>query len=317
MMKTMTSKSTELSGIWIIDKPVGPTSHDIVSFIRSRSKITRVGHTGTLDPQASGVLVICTGKATRLIEYLENDKEYRAEISLGRTTDTYDAAGKTLLERPVPELTLAQVEEACVGFRGKIQQIPPMVSAKRFQGQRLYELARQGKEVERKPVEVSIQKFEIVDFASPVIKVLVVCSAGMYVRTLAHDLGEKLGCGAHLKSLTRTRVGAFGIERSLTLPAWEQAWNTDKAAAAMVPMHQAVAHLPSISVAREKARIAVAGKPLIFTDEECLSLAGVDFFDPPFVALLFPDNTLFAIAKPRRKIRGWIVKVEKIFQNEF
>ena len=304
------------TGVWSIDKPVGPTSHDVVATIRSRSRIKRVGHTGTLDPLASGVLVICVGKATRIIEYLADDKEYEAELQLGITTDTFDAAGKVTGEKPVPEITLGQLQEVCQAFTGKIQQVPPMVSAKRHQGKRLYELAREGKEVERKPVEVTIGKFEILEFKSPLLKIRIVCTAGTYIRALANDLGQALGCGAHLKTLRRLRVGSFDIARTQTLPEWEKAWAEGKGRETLIPLEKAVPHLPVIPVTAGNARVALTGRPLIMTDEECPGLAGADPFDPPYVSLILPDGSLFAIAQPKRKIRGWIIKADKIFKTD-
>ena len=316
-MKTMELKGQTTSGIWVMDKPVGPTSHDVVSFVRSRSRIQRVGHTGTLDPLGSGVLVLAVGKATRLIEYLQDDKEYEAEVLLGVTTDTYDAAGKVVTEKPVPPFTLAEIEAACARFRGAIQQVPPMVSAKRFQGQRLYDLARKGVEVERKPIDVTISKLQVLGWESPVVKLLVVCSTGTYVRSLAFDLGEVLGCGGHLKLLKRTRVGSFPIAQALSPEAWEAAWRANKASDHLIPMEKAVAYLPAIPVTYENAKVSLSGRPLMVSDEECPSLAGMDYFNPTFASLLLPDGSLFAVTKPRRKIRGWILKPEKIFRSEW
>ncbi len=306
-------KITHLNGLWVIHKPIGPTSHDIVSFIRSKSRIQQVGHTGTLDPLASGVLIICVGKATRLIEYLNDEKEYEAAVCLGRTTDTLDAAGTTVAEKEVPSLTKDDLEKVLSGLRGKIQQIPPMVSAKRHQGKRLYELAREGKEVERKPVEVHVKRLDLLGFTSPVIRLSILCSAGTYIRSLAADIGEKLGCGAYLQSLVRLKVGAFSLQQALTPDQWEENWLSDQGQRTLVSMKEAAAHLPSITIVPEKAKVLLNGRPLIIADEDYPNLNNIDYFDPPFLSVFLPDGPLFAIASLKRKIKGWIVKVDKVF----
>lgn len=199
-------------------KPEGWSSFDVVKKIRAHIGTKKVGHAGSLDPFASGVLLICTGKATKRVEELMRlEKEYVACIELGRTTDTYDRTGKIVRCTDPNEVKHSEVLEACAGFQGRLWQTPPMYSAIKMNGKRLYELARQGKTIERPPREVTIHEIEVLDFSLPFIQVKVVCSKGTYIRSLAFDLGEKLGCGAHLKELTRTRIGSYKIDNAYSI----------------------------------------------------------------------------------------------------
>jgi tRNA pseudouridine55 synthase len=226
-----------MDGLLVIDKPPGITSHDVVDDIRRILQVRRVGHTGTLDPFATGVLVILIGRATRLAQFLSGvEKAYEAVIRLGYATDTGDVTGKpigstkensTLSESPMRLWSREQIEAALEGLRGEIDQVPPMYSAKKQGGRKLYEMARLGEQVERKPVRVCINKFEAIKSTGEFLKdnldgtfdfeVRVECSSGTYVRTLAEDFGKRLGVGAHLAELRRTRVGDFQIQQALTL----------------------------------------------------------------------------------------------------
>lgn len=208
--------SIESLGPWdgavLVDKPAGPTSHDVVDAIRRQFRLKKVGHAGTLDPNATGLLVLLLGRGTKLSERLMGtDKVYEGTIRFGESTDSYDTDGKTTNTRPVPELTVNQLNEAAVAFTGDIQQIPPMVSAIKKDGVPLYKLARKGIEVERAPRLIHIYQFKFEDYAAPDASFRVKCTKGTYVRSLAHDLGEKLGCGAHLKDLRRTVSGQLSV----------------------------------------------------------------------------------------------------------
>ncbi|HKZ70850.1 MAG TPA: tRNA pseudouridine(55) synthase TruB [Anaerolineales bacterium] len=206
-----------MNGLLIVNKPVGPTSHDIVYRIRKWSGERRVGHTGTLDPLASGVLVICLGTATRISEYvLHSDKRYTAVIRLGQTTATYDSQGRVVDQRPV-DLTQDQIEPALAAFRGEITQTPPAYSAVQVGGRRAYDMARQGEEVDLKPRTVTIHSLNLLAWKSPDLTLDIFCSAGTYIRTIAHDLGQALGCGGHVTGLTRTATGPFKIEDAVPL----------------------------------------------------------------------------------------------------
>ena len=206
------------NGILVIDKPAGWTSHDVVAKLRGILHVKRIGHAGTLDPMATGVLPVFVGRATRAVEFAaEREKEYIAGLRLGVVTDTQDCTGTTLETHPV-EVTRDQVEAILDRFRGDLQQIPPLYSAVKKNGRKLYELARRGVEVERQPRPVTIHQLELLDQVSPTDYTLrVLCSKGTYVRTLCHDMGQALGCGGTLFSLRRTRSAGFTLEDAVTL----------------------------------------------------------------------------------------------------
>ncbi len=210
-------KGQQVSGILNINKPAGMTSHDVVDRVRRISGQRRVGHAGTLDPAATGVLVVCLGQATRVAEYLmASDKVYRAEIRLGVSTDTHDAEGQVTATAEV-DISEEEVRKALAAFIGSIRQVPPMYSALKREGVPLYKLARQGITVEREPRLVEIHDIEVLDWNPPLLTIRVECSPGTYIRALARDLGQKLGCGAHLQSLTRLASGHFTLEEAVSL----------------------------------------------------------------------------------------------------
>lgn len=205
-------------GFLNIYKPRGMTSHDVVARIRKVLHIKQVGHTGTLDPFATGVLPIAIGKATKLIEYLNGDKEYIATVQFGKTTDTYDLEGE-VTETFNKKVTESEVVEALKSFEGEISQMPPIYSAIKVNGKKLYDYARSGKKVEIKPRHVTISKIELIDFdcENQVAKIVVACSAGTYIRSIAYDLGMQLGCGGYLTALERTKAGKFKVQDAVEL----------------------------------------------------------------------------------------------------
>jgi len=208
----------ELDGVLLVDKPTDHTSHDVVARLRGKLRMKRIGHAGTLDPMATGLLVMLVGKATRLSQYLIGiDKEYEGTIELGKTTNTQDAEGEVMETRPVPPLTEAEVRTAIQGFLGDQYQIPPMFSAIKIDGVPLYKSARKGEDIAREPRFIRVMSWDLTGFALPRLDFRLRCSKGTYVRTLAHDLGNKLGCGAHLAALRRTAAGSFRIADALTL----------------------------------------------------------------------------------------------------
>ncbi len=214
-----------MDGILNIDKPWGKTSFSIVAMVKRLSGERRVGHAGTLDPAATGVLPVCLGRGTRVIEFLvDTTKTYRAQIELGVATDTYDASGEITQQGDPSGITHEQLASALTLFRGSIQQVPPMYSAVKHHGRPLYELARAGIEVERKSRVANIYRLELRDWQSPIATVEVECGKGTYIRSLAHDLGQSLGCGAHLKSLVRSRCGLFDIKNAVSVPQLEDAF---------------------------------------------------------------------------------------------
>jgi tRNA pseudouridine55 synthase len=207
-----------LDGALLIDKPTGWTSHDVVAKVRGHFRLKKVGHCGTLDPNATGLLTLVLGKATKLSNRLmADDKVYEGAIKFGETTDSYDADGEITGTLPVPPLTVAQLNEAAGEFVGDLMQVPPMVSAVKKDGVPLYKLARKGKEVEREPKLIHIYRFEFTDYQEPVGRCVITCTKGTYVRSLAHDLGGKIGCGANLAELRRTRSGKLDVADAIRL----------------------------------------------------------------------------------------------------
>jgi len=252
-----------MDGILIIDKPAGLTSHDVVARVRHTLKTKRVGHTGTLDPFATGVMVILVGRATRLARFLDKDeKEYEAVIEFGSETDTGDLTGVRSAECGMRNEEIAEIvartnwDDIFSFFRGEIEQIPPMYSAKKVGGKKLYEHARRGQVIERESVQLVIKQLDLLH--DPVgtapgsdtsIRISVVCSAGTYIRQLAEDIGRKIGVGAHLTGLRRTRAGRFSLDDAVTL---DQLENADDPANCLMPMELAVEHLQSITLAADR-----------------------------------------------------------------
>lgn len=250
-----------MNGVLIIDKPAGITSHDVVSRVRRSLNTKRVGHTGTLDPFATGVMVILVGQATRLAQFLDKDeKEYEARVKFGFETDTGDRTGNPKgtahsafgCASPM-SIYPAALEAALESFRGEIEQVPPMYSAKKIDGKKLYEHARKGETIERKAARVRIDGLEVIDehkLSEPrsEIDIRVICSAGTYIRTLAEDIGRQLGVGAHLAELRRTRAGQFNIEKAITLDQL----NEDPVSTVLIPMSDAVGHLPEFTIEEER-----------------------------------------------------------------
>jgi tRNA pseudouridine55 synthase len=248
-----------MNGILLIDKPQGMTSHDVVRRVRRLLRTRRVGHTGTLDPLATGVLPIAVGEATRIVQFLmEGDKTYRAILKLGETTTTQDAEGEVLERRPVEGITAETVIAAARSFEGVIRQLPPMYSALKKDGVPLYRLARQGIEVERESRAVRIDRLQILDVDLPLITLEVDCSKGTYVRTLCHDLGLVLGTGAHLLALRRTRSGSFTEADCVTL---EQLETDGTATPPLLSVDEALRGMPALEVDAEATRRLADGIP--------------------------------------------------------
>lgn len=247
--------STErVFGLLNLHKPVGPSSHAMVAAVRRLTGVRKVGHAGTLDPMASGVLVLCLGAATRLSEYaMRSTKQYRAFVRLGITTDTYDSEGEVIAERPVGDLTVADIEAALTPFLGEIDQIPPMYSAIKQDGKRLYELARQGKAVERPARRVTIAQIDVVEMSLPDIVLDVTCSPGTYIRSLAYDLGEGLGTGAYLTGLIRRASGSFHVDDAVPLADFEAAAQEGRWRELLLPPDQAVLAMTPVQLTEADA----------------------------------------------------------------
>lgn len=220
-----------------MDKPQGMTSHDVVARARRIFKMKKIGHAGTLDPMATGLLILLIGRATRLSQYLMSlDKVYEGSVTLGETTNSHDAEGEVVSTRPVPDLTEEQLLAVLKEFVGDQYQIPPMFSAIKKEGVPLYKLARKGKTIEREPRFIRVSAYDLLRFDSPVLDIRVKCSKGTYVRTLANDLGEKIGCGAHLSALRRTASDRFAIDKAHSLRELEE-MTPEQLAEALIPIH--------------------------------------------------------------------------------
>lgn len=240
-----------LNGIIIIHKEAGFTSHDVVAKMRGICKQKKIGHTGTLDPAATGVLPVCLGSGTKLCDMLtDKEKEYVAELLLGVETDTQDTTGKVLFEKSV-SVDQDEVRQVILSFQGSYMQVPPMYSALKVDGKKLYELARAGREVERKPREVIIREIEILEMSLPVVKIRVVCSKGTYIRTLCADIGARLGCGGCMQSLKRTRVGKFALQDAVTLSELETLRDEGRLEEILIPVEDAFENLPALHVKQE------------------------------------------------------------------
>jgi tRNA pseudouridine55 synthase len=297
-----------MNGALIVDKPAGPTSHDVVARVRRAIGMSRIGHTGTLDPLATGVLPLVVGRATRLAQFLTGDeKEYLAGVRLGAATATYDAEDRAILDddgRPVllkppppcPDLPESAVVEALGEFVGTYWQVPPPYSAKKIGGTPAYVLARLRKQVEIKPVQVTVAALELVRYAEGLATLKIACSSGFYVRSLAHDLGQRLGCGAHLESLRRVRAGEFGISQAVPLEVVES--EGSGALALLVPMTELLSKLPHVVVNERGARRAAHGNALGVEDlwqaERTVPRSAP--FGP--VRVLDADGALLAISEP-------------------
>ena len=291
-----------MDGVLIIDKPSGVTSHDVVARARHILRERRIGHTGTLDPFATGVLVILVGRATRLAQFLSDvDKEYEAIIRLGYSTDTGDRTGARVAG-PASERvnwTEEEIEAAMKTLRGDIDQTPPMYSAKKIQGKKLYELARRGETVERKPVHVCIHEFEAIKPGGQLIKdnldgtfdfhARVSCSSGTYVRTLAEDFGKRLHVGAHLAELRRTRVGDFEVGHAITLDQLQMHLGEESLGSVMLPLNAALSRLPFVHLSAEEVRRANHGREVIVT--------GYDWADGEHVKMCDAQEQLIAVGQ--------------------
>ena len=261
------SNQRKVNGILLLDKPAGLTSNAALQQVKKLFRARKAGHTGSLDPLASGLLPICMGEATKVSAFLlDADKHYLVKMRLGERTNTGDAEGEVVEQRPAGDVTGEGLQAAMAGFQGEIEQIPPMYSAVKQKGQRLYKLARQGIEVEREPRSITIHELRLLDFESPVATIRVRCSKGTYVRTLVEDIGEQLGCGAHVADLRRLGVGPFDDSAMLTMQALEA--RRDEAGEAgldalLLPMESGLANWPDVHLIGDAAFYLRQGQPVL------------------------------------------------------
>jgi tRNA pseudouridine55 synthase len=249
-----------VSGVLVVDKPIGLTSHDVVQIIRRGTGIRRAGHTGTLDPRASGVLVILIGPAVRLSEYVSaSDKRYQATIRLGSSTDTYDSEGTITSSASVDDITEDYFNEVLQHFVGEIEQVPPPYSAVKVQGRKAYDMAREGEEFELVPRIINVYSLEILEWALPEVVIDVYCSSGTYVRSLANDLGKELGTGAHLVGLRRTKSGRFTLRDAVPLRRLQEAFDAGNWYRFLIPAAEAMADWPMVELDADQVELVRHG----------------------------------------------------------
>jgi tRNA pseudouridine55 synthase len=252
-----------LSGILNVDKPAGMTSHDVVDAIRRLAGQRKVGHAGTLDPMATGVLLVCLGQATRVAEYLmRGRKRYRATIVLGAATDTYDSEGETVSSGGPTDFSREEIQAALAGFVGRTEQVPPAYSALKRDGQPLHRLARQGKTIELEARPVEIEEISLLAWDPPSLVVELTCSPGTYVRSLAHDLGQRLGSGGYLEALVRLSSGRFTLEQAASLERLEEAFEHGEEGRYLLPLDEALLDWPAMIVGADDAQRIVQGQPV-------------------------------------------------------
>lgn len=297
-----------LCGILNINKPAGPTSHEVVVQVRRLTGQKRIGHAGTLDPLATGVLLLCLGQATRVAEYLmQKPKLYRATIHLGVSTTTYDAEGEITQTAPVPPFSASELEKALSKFVGLIVQTPPVYSALKYEGKRLFQWVRQGVKIEPEPRQVEIEYIKLLHWASPFLTIEVRCSPGTYIRSLAQDLGRTLGCGAHLAALTRLACGHFTLEEAVTLEELAKAFAAGEGRKFIYPLEEALREYKSLKVDRKAERQLRQGQKV--------------FGPPPLPEEVSPlrcvyseEGKLIALVKYDHRAKLW--QPEKVFNPE-
>lgn len=306
-----------MDGFLNINKAAGWTSHDVVARVRRLLRIPKVGHAGTLDPQARGVLPICLGKATKLSEFwLHTEKQYRVVMKLGEVTDTQDADGQVLHRVEAGGVSLESVKKAFQSFVGQIQQVPPMYSAIKVKGQPLYKMARKGLVVDRPAREVTIHSLCLLEMNGTEVTFDVVCSRGTYIRTLCADVGNQLGVGAHCLRLERQRCGPFRIEQSVTLEEFEAALAQGTHSRMVYDLGEVVSHLPELVLRKEGTERACHGAPLGFQDIEW---PGTEFKRGDLFRVVTPDLGLLGLARAligrdeiRKSAQDPLFKVEKV-----
>ncbi|MBN2330001.1 MAG: tRNA pseudouridine(55) synthase TruB [Candidatus Omnitrophica bacterium] len=308
----------KFNGVLNIDKPAGMTSHDVVDAIRRSAGERQVGHTGTLDPMATGVLPICIGRATKIQQFLiAQDKEYSIEMRLGVVTDTQDTTGQILEENEVPSFTQDEVVSVLNRFLGELEQIPPMVSAKHHKGKRLYELARKGVEVKRDPCKIFIHQLILDEISLPAVRFHVTCGKGTYIRTLCHDIGQSLGTGAAMSGLVRVRCGAFHVDNAAPLDALQTPGDIEKH---LCSMNDALSSMPSVTVGSEGIASFRCGR---FLSGGLISRCNEPFESGSMIRVASRDGSLVGIGESLMSsdqldaLAGnlRVIKPVKVFQN--
>lgn len=292
-----------------LNKPKDITSQDAVTKIKRILKVKKAGHTGTLDPMARGLLLVCINKATRLASYFLNlDKEYRAVMKLGEATDTQDAYGKVISKTDFLDIDKTVIEETLKSFKGNILQQPPMFSALKHEGEPLYKLARKGIKVEKEPRKVNIYDIELLNINMPFVTFRAVCSKGTYIRTLCDDIGKKLGVGAHLYELERTKIGTFRIEDSLSIEELKSLNINEPDKKGVYAMDEALSWMPELNIDDITVKAVKHGNPIKMTEELMFS---ADIKTAPGIRIKSPDGSLLAIGSYYAEKN--IVKMDAVF----
>jgi tRNA pseudouridine55 synthase len=288
----------QIAGVLIVDKPSGMTSHDVVARVRRLLGIRQIGHFGTLDPFATGVLPLSVGKATRFAQfYLKSRKAYEGTMRLGVSTDTYDGTGTPTSEEVPVSVEAEALEKRFREFTGRLMQTPPPYSAKRVGGTRAYELARQNKPVQLEPVEVEVYALELLSFDGVRARMAVECSGGTYVRSLAHDIGQRLGCGAHLEGLRRTAVAEFTLGQSVTLNALEEAVREQKVGSCLVPLEALLPECPELIVRGREEKSVRHGHKFELAQTERFGRGTGRVQEVSLLKIMNPDRRLIAVAR--------------------
>ena len=302
-----------VSGILNVNKGVGPTSFSVVGMVRRRSGVKRVGHAGTLDPMADGVLLVCLGQASRVSEYLMGlSKAYRATVRLGASTTTYDAEGEVVREGDYTGISRGDVEKALEAFVGEIMQAPPAYSAVKVAGERAYKRARRGEDVAPAARKTMVYGIEVLRFDPPEVEIDVECGKGTYIRSLAHDLGEALGCGAHLSALTRTRVGPFKVENAIGMEDLEAAFERGDWQEHLLPMDYALLEMPAITLHIEDEKDIRHGQSVAIDEDRTETIAAIE--DGMLSRAYAEDGSLVAIIRYDGATGMW--RARKVFAPE-
>jgi tRNA pseudouridine55 synthase len=297
-----------IHGVLPVDKPAGPTSHDVVALARRALHTRRIGHTGTLDPFATGLLLLCVGHATRIAEYLSGmDKRYSATVRLGAATDTDDSTGTVTARADTSAITATLVEQALAPFRGAVLQMPPQYSAKKRGGERAYTAARQGRAVSLEPVPIHIHELALVSLELPVVELDVLCSSGTYIRSIARDLGSALGVGGHLTALRRTAIGPHSVAAALSL---DRLSVLDAVHEALLPVMSALPHLPRMDLDDDTAAAVGHGRRVRLADAGLVAPeAGADNAATPQPVLMTAGGALLGVGE----LRAGVLHPRKVF----
>jgi tRNA pseudouridine55 synthase len=302
-----------VNGIIVINKHPGLTSTKVVEKVKRLLHAKKAGHLGTLDPMAKGVLPICLGKATKLAPFLmDKEKEYLSTIKLGITTTTHDKEGEVLEEKEVPPIAREEVEKILPRFTGEIEQIPPMYSAARYKGKRLYQLARKGEVVERAPKKVEVHELSCLELDPPFIKIFIRCGKGVYIRQLACDIGQLLKCGGALWDLVRTKACGFTLDEAVTLEELQE-MTSEERQKLVIPLAQAVKDAPTISLAGKLRWWVAMGNALVITPQE-LGLKTEEIREGMLVRLIDQEGELVALGETVRSLEGhWLCQPRRVF----